>query len=314
MTRVIILTPVYNDWECLGELTVAVKKAAQASDFELKRIVVINDNSSIDADERINSLNAPIDIINLSINLGHQRAIATGLAYIAKNFQDFDVLVVMDSDGEDNPSYIHQLSTTALKENRLVFAQRKYRSEGLLFKLFYNIYKLTFRILTNQKISFGNFSCIPSAQLSKIVRIPELWNHYSGCIIKSKIPYSVIPTERSKRYFGESKMNFQNLVVHGLSAISIYLDVVISKIFLVAFFGILAITGGILTLLYLKFFTTLAIPGWTSNVLLALLNIGGLLFIITLLLLLVQLNNRSMQIRSVSSFYEDYISSVKKIN
>ena len=40
-------------------------------------------------------------VIKLKRNVGHQRAIAIGLSYVAENHGDAEPVVVMDSDGED---------------------------------------------------------------------------------------------------------------------------------------------------------------------------------------------------------------------
>ena len=48
-------------------------------------------------------------IIRLRRNVGHQRAIAVGLGFVADELQDADRIVVMDSDGEDLPATIHAL-------------------------------------------------------------------------------------------------------------------------------------------------------------------------------------------------------------
>jgi polyisoprenyl-phosphate glycosyltransferase len=43
-------------------------------------------------------------VIKLKRNVGHQRAIAIGLNYVADHHPDIACTVVMDSDGEDTPS------------------------------------------------------------------------------------------------------------------------------------------------------------------------------------------------------------------
>ena len=313
MIKLVIVIPVYNDWECLTKLVTSIKEVVSLSNIDLVRVIAVNDNSSVEPEVVSAGILKNLEIINLSTNVGHQRAIAIGLAYVNENYKDFDSVIIMDSDGEDDPVYIPELCKSAISKGQITFANRIKRSESFLFICFYHIYKLVFKILTNQSISFGNYSCIPTQQLSRVVQIPELWNHYSGSIIKSKLHYSLVHAKRSKRYFGQSKMNFHHLVIHGLSSISIYIEVVISKLFLFALTGIALVSFSVIGIALIKLFTDLAIPGWASNVILALLNLGGLLFIVTLLLLLVQLSNRSNQTQSVLKFYRDYIYSIKKV-
>ncbi len=80
-------------------------------------------------------------------------------------------------------------------------------------------------MLTGMIIRFGNFCHIPDCQLDRLVCFPDLWNSLSGCI-KSGLPVVRIPTHRANRLTGFSKMNFTALVLHGLSTISVFKDVI----------------------------------------------------------------------------------------
>jgi hypothetical protein len=75
-----------------------------------------------------------------------------------------------------------------------------------------------------------------------------------------------VPTRRGRRYAGESKMNFVALVIHGMSALSVYSDVIFVRL-LMAAAGIAAVVlVGIVIVTIIRIATDLAIPGWTSTV------------------------------------------------
>ena len=145
-----------------------------------------------------------------------------------------------------------------------------------------------------------------------MVSIPEIWNHYSGGIIKSKIPYVVVGTDRGNRYHGESKMNFQNLVLHGLSSISIYLDVVSVRLLFASFFSASIAILGLLFIGFMMFFTDVVIPDWSSFVALALLIVLVIVILITFLTLLFQLNQKANVKFPPRKFYKDFILSITK--
>lgn len=310
--KVVILAPVYNDWQSFALLQERLLKVSRSSNIEIAKVIAVNDCSSLPYEEDQFISNLSVKVINLNINLGHQRAIAVGLAYVNKEIHDVDGVVVMDSDGEDDPVYLPEMCALMKEHNaqKIVFAQRKKRQEGFLFQMFYLLYKFVFKILTNKSISFGNYSCIPRKMLDRVVSIPELWNHFSGAIIKSKIPYAMVPTNRAKRYFGKSKMNFQNLVLHGLSSVAIYLDIVVVKLLTYSIGGGMIVFFSIMVIIYIRLFTDKAIPGWASNIVLALVNLAGSIFIITLLLLLSQLNQRSNPPLMVKNFFKDFVNRV----
>ena len=94
-----------------------------------------------------------IEVTNLTVNVGHQRAISVGLSSIVSD--QYTSVIVMDCDGEDKVSDIKNLIEMSQKTNEIVVARRKSRSETTLFKVFYFFYKLIFRILTGRKINFS---------------------------------------------------------------------------------------------------------------------------------------------------------------
>ena len=307
--KLVIVTPVYNDWQSFQELGHSLVEVS--SQWTIQHLIAVNDGSDASPENAKFDQSIPVTIINLNTNMGHQRAISVGLSYLNAQAIDFDAVVVMDCDGEDRPVDISLLlKTLENHQTSIVFAKREKRTEGSYFKLFYKFYKLIFRTLTGQHIDFGNFSVIPKSLLTKVVSIPELWNHYSGGIIKSKIPYISVGTDRGVRYHGTSKMNFQNLVLHGLSSISIYLDVVSIRLLLLAFFSSILVVLGLLAIVYLALFTNLAIPGWSSMTGLLLINILSIFILITFLILLFQLNQKAIVKFPPKTFYKDFILSI----
>ena len=72
---------------------------------------------------------------------------------------------------------------------KIVFAERAKRSESLAFRVFYGLYKLVHRVLTGQGVRVGNFSVIPRARLASLVVVSEMWNHYAAAAFASRQPY-----------------------------------------------------------------------------------------------------------------------------
>ncbi|RIA10268.1 glycosyl transferase family 2 [Flavobacteriaceae bacterium MAR_2010_72] len=313
LIRGIVITPVYNDWESFGVLVNELSEISMSQPIKITHVVAVNDGSSESLEDC--KWDLPITVLHLNSNMGHQRAISIGLSYIEDTLNDYEVIVVMDSDGEDRPIDILKLVETLKVQptDRVIFAKRKKRTEGFLFKFSYYLYKFLFHNLTGQKLDFGNFSCIPKPLLSKVVSIPELWNHYSGGIIKSKIPYLSVGTDRGKRFHGQSKMNFQNLVLHGLSALSIYMDLVSIRLLMASFFSSIFVTSGLLLIVYLALFTDIPIPGWSSLTGLLLINILAIFILTTFLILLFQLNQKTVVKFPPKTFYNDFILSVSHL-
>ena len=306
--RIICVTPVFNDWESFEILIKEINLVQKKLNVEIK-ILAINDGSTEVFSPEILTKEFEIQIINLKINVGHQRAIGIGLQYVFNEETNYNYVVVMDSDGEDCPSQILELFKKAEDENsnKIIFAQRKKRTESIIFKTGYFFYKAIFKFLTGQTINFGNYSIIPKKLLSKVVHQSHLWNHYSGGIILAKIPYDKILLDRGKRYAGKSKMNVNSLVLHGLSSISVYFDLLSIRILKLSLYGIGICLLAVIYILYQKVFTGNAIPGWASSLILIISGIILQLFSVTLIVLLMQLSSRkNIQVPN-SKIYKDFI-------
>lgn len=311
--KIYCLTPVYNDWESFKILINNIENVQNIlSDDFLISIIAVNDGSTEDIFFEISEFKIDIKIINLKINIGHQRAIAVGLQYINNELTDNDYTVVLDGDGEDKPEDIPSLIKKCIEEksSKIIFAQRNKRQESSFFKIGYFFYKYIFFSLTGQKINFGNFSVIPKKLMKKIVCQSNIWNHYSGSIIQSKIPFDKVLLDRGKRYKGISKMNFNNLVIHGLSSIAVYFDYLSIRILRFSLYSIGICSLSVVYILYQKIFTNNAIPGWASSLILIITGIILQLFSVTLIVLLLQLSSRKNIIAPNSKIYLDFIEDI----
>ena len=289
-----ILTPIYNDWESYLILYKEVKAVMQEHKVYNLSFLVVDDCSLEPVPEELKAA-SDVKIVCLVRNLGHQRALSVGMSYIKNQKPKTTVVISMDGDGEDRPEDIPKL-LEAWEQNKrdvIVFARRQKRSEGPAFRLFYLIYKAIFKSLTGQVINFGNYSLIPSSLLQRIVYVSETWNNYPAAVIKSRLPFVSVRCHRGHRYKGESKMNFISLVMHGLSAVSVYIEVVAVR--LIVFFISLMLFSllGIAVVVFLRFFTAFAIPGWATTATMGFLIMIAQAVTGSLLLTFVILSNRN---------------------
>ena len=118
--------------------------------------------------------------------------------------------------------------------------------------------------MTGQKIDFGNFCLLPRASLCALTYNPAIWNNLAAAITRSPIPRIALPVARGVRFAGKSRMNFQSLLVHGVSAMAVYADYVLLRILigstLLAGLAVIAIA----LVVGIRLGTNWAIPGWAS--------------------------------------------------
>ena len=251
MNKIKILIPVYNDWQSVFELLKNINSEVLALDCEFS-VIIVNDTSTENRSEFPTNLSnlKSIQVINMKENKGHARCIAVGLKHINEK-EEFDYVIPMDGDGEDRPEEL-SLLIEKIKDypDTVVTANRVKRSEGFIFKFCYLVHKYLTLVFTGQSIKYGNYTCLPKLVVNKIVNEPATWSSFSGSLAKTVKDKKSIPSERGKRYFGPSKMNFINLLKHSLSIITVFKTTLIirSILFLIAYLFLMTGKISIITL------------------------------------------------------------------
>lgn len=304
---IVVVMPVYEDVEASGRLFAELARSRGTGTY-----VVAVDDGSVRQPLNIASIaEAGLDgvVIKLRRNVGHQRAIAIGLSYVAEHFDDHKRVVVMDSDGEDTPESIgqllHELDSPGVD---VVVAARRSRVETLRFRAFYVVYKWLFAVLSGHRISFGNFMAAKMPAVRRLAAMQELWTHVAACVISSKLRVEACAVDRGPRYAGRSKMNFVGLALHGFRALMVFAEDVLVRVggacILVAS---LSVAGGLTAVVFKAM--GFATPGWATLVagvmLLVFLQTAALTLIILMLAGIARSNGVLL-----SGNYRDFVAEV----
>ena len=269
MKKFIILIPVYNDWKSVSKLLKEIDLEVLHWDSKIS-VLIVNDHST---EERsgiyINFKKIElIKIINMTKNIGHARCYATGLKFIFER-ENFDYIIPMDADGEDRPKELNLLFSKSKEHpDKVITADRIKRSEGLLFKFCYQIHKYLTYIFTGHPVKFGNYCCLPKNLVAKMIEESSTWSSFSGSLVKLTSDRISIPSVRSVRYYGPSKMSFFKLLIHSFSIIAVFKKTVFLRSFIFLSVYLLAIfqSLSLITLLpvFLIIILLLSIV-WLSN-------------------------------------------------
>jgi len=238
MKKIIILIPVYNDWESLKKLLIEIENNIKIFPDLIINCFVVNDASTVAKPEfEKPEIIRTLKILNMKANKGHARCNAFGIRYITQN-EKFDYLILMDGDGEDRPAELKSLIKEALENpNCSVVAKRVKRSEGLFFQFLYFMHKIITYFFTGKKINFGNYTCLTKKDAEIISSKPSLWSSYSGTVKKNLSNLLEINSIRGMRYFGPSKMSLFKLIIHSLSIIAVFkFHVFLRSIFIILLF------------------------------------------------------------------------------
>jgi hypothetical protein len=279
----VVIMPVYEDRESASQLVAELARTLLPPPM----VIVVEDGSRTPMRvAELTQAGVQGAIIHLARNLGHQRAIATGLSYVAAHYEPSSV-VVMDSDGEDVPSAIPSLlARLDGGDGDVVVAKRRQRSESWRFRAFYTVYRRLFRILTGRKIRFGNFMALSAGAVRRLAAMQETWVHFPASVIISKLKLAAVPTDRGMRYAGQSQMNMVSLCLHGMRSMMVFAEDVLTR---VALFSVLVICSDIVMLVAAMILKLIgwATPGWFSTalgILVIILLQAGILSFVTLMI------------------------------
>lgn len=265
--RVVVLMPVYQDWECAALLCKSLDKELGRLRAVDVQILLVDDGSphGIDSWPFLECKTVvQISSLRLRTNVGHQRAICIGLCYIHDHVS-CDAVLVMDADGEDRPDHAVRLIELARSHpDSVLFAERRKRQEHLAFRIGYDLFRIAHRLLTGIPVRVGNFSIIPFIILKRLTCMPELWNHFAGAVYRSRAPFECLPMDRGRRLSGQSHMDLASLVAHGLGGIGTFHAMAATRILISTAICLVLISGALFVVAGVRLMTNWAVAGWAT--------------------------------------------------
>jgi glycosyltransferase involved in cell wall biosynthesis len=269
----VIILPFFNESDLITDLLNLLENKLSHLNDDFK-LIFVNDGSTDNCQELLFNHNFKTDkiskeIIELNSNTGHQNAIRQGILHAKQYHLDkCKGIIIMDSDGEDNPDALAELANKTNYD--VVFVTRGKRKENLSFKISYFIYKLIFKLITGKQINFGNYALISPKVLNAIAE--KHFFHFSSFLSKQRFNIEYIQYDRNKRLKGKTKMGFKNLLIHALKSFIEYHEELIYfqvKVFIII---LIAFTGMLTYIIYEKYISHTAILGWSSTLLIGLIN------------------------------------------
>jgi hypothetical protein len=227
--RLWLVLPVFQDVPAFLQLRDRVHNvlAPLATRYEMIRFLVIDDSAGADpAMSELSNLD-DVEVLTPAYGLGHQHAIVLGLRSLAPRLNDDDIVVTLDSDGEDRPEDLPRL-LAALEEasspRTVVVARRTHRQVSFAFRAAYVLFRLTFRVLVGMVVDSGNFAAYYGWTARRVLFHPNFDLCYSSSLLSLGLPLVKVPCARGERYAGRSRMTQSGLAIHGLRMMMPFLD------------------------------------------------------------------------------------------
>ena len=274
-TRISIVSPCYNEQECIGLFCDAIKAVLEPLDVDYE-LVLVDDGSRDETLAVLNRLAAAdprIRALSLSRNFGHQVALTAGLDAACG-----DAVIMMDSDLQHPPELIPTLLERWRGGFDVVSAVRQ-RTEGAsLFKrLSSDGFYWVLNLLSETKVKPGAADfCLLSARAHAALRsMPERHRFLRGMVAWIGFPRAYVEYEAARRAAGTSKYSITKMLRLAFDATFSFS---ITPIKVATRLGVTVAVLGLVYLVYVvavALFYGQAVQGWAS-MLSALLILGGI--------------------------------------
>jgi len=203
-----VVSPVFNSEKTIKKFILTLVKYLKKT-HQKYEIVLINDNSKDNSKKIINKIKKKhIVFVDLKKNIGQHKALFEGLK-IAKG----STIITLDSDMQDNPSYIPTLFLKYKKESKIYMVDLKKN-----YKNFRNIISLTYwlvlKILILKKISLNptNYLIFSRQDLDELLKKKiNLIPYIDFVMLNKNIKlYKGIKLERTDK---KTSYNFKKLLI-----------------------------------------------------------------------------------------------------
>ena len=267
-----IVVPCYNEEAVLPETTrrlvALLTEMVEANAVSAENCIYYVDDGSIDRTWELIESQAEecgyVSGLKLSANRGHQNALLAGLLTV-----ESDIVVSIDADLQDDISVIPDMVCAYKEGFDIVHGVRKTRDSDTFFKrssaqLFY---KLLSVMGVSVEYNHADTRLMSRRALDALKQYDEVNLFLRGLIPTIGFPSTRVEYDRSERFAGESKYGLAKmlgLALDGITSFSAFPLRLVAILGLVIFVGSLAISGWVL---WIRFVSDIAIPGWASSVL-----------------------------------------------
>lgn len=278
--RLWIFTPIYHDVQPFLRLHAEIQQVLREQDGLAEHsahFVALDDSAGQDPEVDLLREFDDISIVEPPFNLGHQRGLVYALRRMTAEIADEDIVVTLDSDGQDRPQDLPKLIAAlgpARRERSIALALRTRRRISLSFKLLYVGFRIMFRVLTGTTVRTGNFAAYRGRIVRRVLAHPAFDLSYSATFLSLGLPIEYVPCPRGDRYAGRSRMGRSRLILHGLRMLMPFADRIAMRALVLFAITLAGSIGLMLTVLGVKLFTDEAIPGWATFTLLGVLTLS----------------------------------------
>jgi glycosyltransferase involved in cell wall biosynthesis len=214
--------------------------------------------------EQLATADPQVTGIKLSRNRGHQNALMAGL-FTA----DGDAIVSIDADLQDDVNAIVSMVDKFIAGADIVYGVRKRRESDTLLKRFTAewFYRMMNALGVESVYNHADYRLMSRRVVESLKRYSEVNLYLRGIVPLIGFKSEVVSYDRTGRFAGESKYPLKKMIALALDAITSFSVVPLRMITFIGFLIFVASMMVALWVLWVRFFTENALPGWASTVL-----------------------------------------------
>lgn len=202
--------------------------------------------------------------IKLSRNFGHQRAVLAGLLTVKS-----DAVISIDADLQDDINVIGKMVDEHIAGNEIVYGVRRRRSSDSYFKraTAEGYYRLLRLMGVDIVFNHADYRLMGKNAIEALRDYEEVNLFLRGIVPTIGFSSSIVEYDRHERLAGKSKYPLRKMLALAIDGITSFSA---TPLRFIAGLGMLVFIGSMLMsiwVLWTKFVTGEAIPGWTSSVL-----------------------------------------------
>jgi glycosyltransferase involved in cell wall biosynthesis len=227
-------------------------------------IVLVNDGSTDGSAELLDAMafgDKRLKVIHLSRNFGQQAAVQAGLIHAQG-----DAVILMDSDGQDDPAAIPEMIRRWAYGDDVVYAVRFGRKENIfkrvLFRSFYNILHGIASVAIPRNA--GNFGLIDRRVADILIQMDESDRYFPGLRSWVGFKQTALRVERFARHDRCPRKSLRSSIGIAKNALVGFSRVPLQAFYGLAAFSAVVCTACIVFALFLKLVVGGAVPGWAS--------------------------------------------------
>lgn len=214
--------------------------------------------------EEMAGVDARVGGIKLSRNRGHQNALLAGL-YTC----DADILLSVDADLQDDIQVIPEMIEAHARGAQIVYGVRKDRSSDGFFKRAsaQGFYRFINALGAESIYNHADFRLMSRRAVEALKGFREVNLFLRGMVPLIGFKSAIVYYTRNERFAGQSKYPLHKMLALALDAVTSFSVAPLRFITGIGFLVfVLSILMGLWTL-WVKLFTTHAVPGWASTML-----------------------------------------------